>query len=135
MNRRDVLILGAAASVMLPGLARAEATTLDYTPGLAEERLAAGETILLDFSAHWCSTCRTQARVIEQLRDDNPAYGEAITFIRVDWDQYRTAEITERLEIPRRSTLVLLRGDAELGRIVAQTRPDDIAGLLDLALA
>ena len=132
MNRRELLIMGAASAVMLPSLCHA--TTLNYTPGLAQERLAAGETVLLDFAAHWCTTCRAQERVIGQLRGDNPAYEDAITFIRVDWDQYSGAEITQRLAVPRRSTLILLRGDEELGRIVAGTRTADIQALLDLAL-
>ncbi|MBF9051035.1 thioredoxin [Roseobacter sp. HKCCD9010] len=132
MNRRELLIMGAASAVMFPNLGHA--TTLNYTPGLAQERLAAGETVLLDFAAHWCTTCRAQERVIGQLRGDNPAYEDAITFIRVDWDQYSGAEITQRLAVPRRSTLILLRGDEELGRIVAGTRTADIQALLDLAL-
>ena len=132
MNRRELLIMGAASAVMFPNLGHA--TTLNYIPGLAQERLAAGETVLLDFAAHWCTTCRAQERVIGQLRGDNPAYEDAITFIRVDWDQYSGAEITQRLAVPRRSTLILLRGDEELGRIVAGTRTADIQALLDLAL-
>ena len=132
MNRRELLIMGAASAVMLPSLGHA--ATLNYTPGLAQEHLAAGETVLLDFAAHWCTTCRAQERVIGQLRGDNPAYEDAITFIRVDWDQYSGAEITQRIAVPRRSTLILLRGDEELGRIVAGTRTADIQALLDLAL-
>jgi hypothetical protein len=38
------------------------------------------------------------------------------------------------LNIPRRSTLVVLKGDQELGRIVAGTRKGDIKALLDRAL-
>lgn len=72
--------------------------------------------------------------MIGALKAENPAYAEAITFVNVDWDTYRTAELTRSLNIPRRSTLVVLKGDAELGRIVAGTGKSEIKALLDTAL-
>jgi hypothetical protein len=38
------------------------------------------------------------------------------------------------LNVPRRSTLVVLKGDQEPGRIVAGTAREDIKALMDLAL-
>lgn len=131
MNRRDLMLLGAAALVM-PRMALAD--MLAYQPGLPEERLAAGETVFLDFYATWCSTCRAQDRIVSELRAANPAYDAAMTFIRVDWDTYGTSEFARALSIPRRSTLVLMRGEAELGRIVAGTGRDEIEALLNLGL-
>ena len=134
MDRRHFLALSAAASAVLALPAQA-AQMVDYTPGLVEAELAAGKTVFLDFAADWCSTCAAQKRVIQALQADNPAYQANIVFIRVDWDDYRTAEITQRLAIPRRSTLVVLKGDQELGRIVAGTGRAQIAALLDTARA
>ncbi len=131
MNRREVLIAGSAA-LLLAG--RAGASILTYTPGLVDQRLAAGETVFVDFFAPWCSTCRTQERHVEALREANPAYDSAMTFIRVDWDTFRNADLATRLEIPRRSTLVVLRGEVELGRIVAGTSRSAIQNLMDLGL-
>lgn len=133
MIDRRTLLLGAGAALTLPMAARA--LTADYTPGMVADRLAAGETLLVDFAADWCSTCRRQERVLGELRASNPAYDANIGFIRVDWDQYGRGELVTSLAIPRRSTLVLLRGDEELGRLVAGTSRDAIAGLLDLGLA
>lgn len=132
MNRRDVLILGASA-LLLAG--RASASNIEYVPGLVQQRLDAGETLFLDFFAPWCSTCRTQERHIEALRAENPAYDAAMTFIRVDWDTYGRGDLAQRLQIPRRSTLVVLRGEVELGRIVAGTSRADIQALMELGLA
>jgi len=131
MNRRDLLVLSGAA-LLVTG--RARANRIDYTPGLVSQRLAAGETVLLDFFAEWCSTCHVQERRMDELRDENPAYDAAMTFIRVDWDTYGRGDLAQSLHIPRRSTLVLLRGDAELGRIDAGTRRRDIRALMDLGL-
>ena len=136
MNRREFLALTAAVSLVPALLPRAaHAAPLDYTPGLAEARLAAGETVFLDFKASWCTTCAAQERVLDALKAANPAYEAQITFINVDWDLYADDPLTQRLNIARRSTLVVLRGEAELGRIVAVTAQSDIQALMDLALA
>lgn len=132
MKRREFMALSAAVAVAPMAVRASE--TLDYTPGLVRERLAAGETVFVDFKASWCTTCRAQERVIGQLRADNPAYDDAITFINVDWDEHGRGELATELNIPRRSTLVVMKGDAELGRIVARTSQRDIQALMDTAL-
>lgn len=132
MKRRDFLILTAAAASTTPMLLQAAA---DYTPGLVEKHLAAGDTVFLDFKADWCSTCRAQERVINALKADDPAYEANIVFINVDWDEYGRSDLVKSMRIPRRSTLVVLKGDQELGRIVAETNADKIKALMDTALA
>ena len=131
MKRREFLILSAAATA-LPMVAHA--APLDYTPGLVKKHLAKGDTVFLDFKASWCSTCAAQERVINALKYENPAYEANITFINVDWDVHARSELSKSLKIPRRSTLVVLRGDQELGRIVAQTGQSKIKSLMDTAL-
>lgn len=131
MLRRDFLILGAAAA-LFPTIGFAG--TRDYKPGLVGKELAAGKTVFLDFTATWCSTCAAQGRVIEALKSENAAYDQTISFIDVDWDTYRNDSLTKSLNIPRRSTLVVLRGNKELGRIVAGTSRKDIKKLMDVAL-
>lgn len=132
MKRREFIALSAVAA-MTPGAIWA-GDTLKYRPGLVRERLAAGETVFVDFAASWCTTCRTQERVIGQLRATNPAYDAAITFVNVDWDEYGRERLARELNIPRRSTLVVMKGDEVLGRVVARTSQADIQALMDIAL-
>lgn len=132
MKRRDFIALSAAALVV-PVAARA--APAEYTPGLVKKELAAGKTVFLDFKASWCSTCAAQERVINALLEENPNYDAAISFINVDWDEYGQSDLAKALKIPRRSTLVVLKGDAELGRIVAGTAKAQIKELMDTALA
>ncbi len=134
INRRTLLASGAAL-LIAPAAARAEMPKVFYTPGLAEKDMADGRVILLDFWASWCSTCRAQVRVMDELRAANPAYDKAIRFITVDWDEYGNGDLARSLNIPRRSTLVLLKGKTELGRTVAGTSRAEIKGLLDAGLA
>lgn len=137
MNRRQFITSAAATAAVLSipaSLMAAGATTIDYEPGLIEARLNAGETVFVDYAADWCGTCKRQERIVKELRDADPTIDEKITFIRVDWDIYGSAEVATSRNVPRRSTLLLLRGEEELGRIVAGTRTDQIKALLDLGL-
>lgn len=133
MNRRTFLASTTAAALLPLALQAAE--PLLYTPGSAEAAMDEGKIVLLDFWASWCSTCAAQERVLAALKAENPAYEQKIVFYKVDWDLYAKDTLAKDLRIPRRSTLVLLKGRDELGRIVAGTSKADIQALLDRALA
>ncbi|UWR23313.1 thioredoxin family protein [Sulfitobacter sp. S190] len=132
MNRRFFLS-GTAVTLCVPAVLHAE-QFINYAPGTIDAALAQGKTVLIDYSASWCSTCKRQERVMNALRAADPVYDEKLTFIKVDWDTYKDHEVTVFRNIPRRSTLILLRGDAELGRVVAQTSESQIKALLDAGL-
>jgi len=135
MNRRQFIAASTATAITLAMPVQAMTGTADYTPeGLAAD-LAAGKVVFLDFKASWCSTCAAQERVITALRQENPAYDKAITFINVDWDVWGEGNLVKQLNIPRRSTLVVLKGKKELGRLVADTSEASIRALMDAALA
>jgi hypothetical protein len=70
--------------------------------------------------------------VLTSLYSGDSKYN-AIPVIRVDWDTWRNSELVAAWRIPRRSTLVLVEGNTELGRIVADTREERIVNLLELA--
>lgn len=135
MFRRDFLLMAAAlplaGALALPARA---AAMVDYAPGMVDGLLAEGRTVFVDFAADWCSTCRAQERVIERLRAANPAYDAAMVFVRVDWDRFGDGALSRRLAIPRRSTLLVLKGSDEIGRLVADTREAQIAALMDLGV-
>lgn len=105
---------------------------IDYTGPELESLAQSGTPYLIDFYATWCVTCAAQQRVLDALQAENAAY-RAIPILRVDWDTYGNGELARNMAIPRRSTLVLMRGTTELGRLVAETGKDRIAELLDLA--
>lgn len=132
LTRRHLLAIGLALAVF-PTTVAAEIKA--YTPGLAEQAMREGKRIVLIFGADWCSTCRRQERIIDDLRAASPRYDAELTIIRVDWDTYGTGELSRALAIPRRSTLIALNGNKELARIIAGTREAEIRQLMDRALA
>jgi thioredoxin 1 len=134
MNRRDFLLLTASVSLAAPMVARAGAPVA-YKPGLVQEALAGGRVVFLDFHATWCTTCAAQKRVMDRLRAANPAYDKAIDFVVVDWDSYRDSALAKRLKVTQRATLIVLKGDKQLGRLDFETREKKIKALMDTALA
>lgn len=132
MHRRTFLTASAAAATLPMGLM---ADTTAYTPGVIADALARGETVFVGYSADWCGTCKAQERVMDALRAENPAYDKTMTFVRVDWDEFKRHEVAKSRNVPRRSTLIVLRGDEELGRVVAGTSQAQIKALMDLGLA
>ncbi len=130
MKRRTFMAATLLSASLLP-LSASAADIVDYSPGLIETALAEGKTVFVDYSATWCTTCARQARVIDALRAADPRYDAAMTFVKVDWDTYKQHDVTVLRNIPRRSTLIVLRGEEELGRIVAGTSEAQIKGLME----
>lgn len=133
MKRRS-FIAAVGAVALAPTATLAANGFVDYSPGVIENALKAGKTVFVDYSASWCSTCKRQERVINALRGEDPAYDASMMFVRVDWDDYRRHDVTVSRGIPRRSTLIVLRGDEELGRIVAGTSQSQIKSLMNVGL-
>ena len=133
MNRRDFLVATTAA-LALPAAALAGAGT-EASPKDVLQALGRGETVFVDFYASWCTTCRAQERVINGLLKSDPTYEQNVSFFAVDWDKHKNSELARVLNIPRRSTLVVLKADREYGRIVAGTSKAKIKDLMDTAVA
>jgi thioredoxin 1 len=91
---------------------------------------AKGEPVLVDAYASWCPTCRKQAPTIDAMAND-PAFAKLV-ILRLDYDN-QTAEKRD-LGIVQQSTLIVYRGDKEVGRQVGLTDPQQIKTLADSAL-
>ena len=76
-----------------------------------------------------------QGRVLKKLRESSPEYNKKITFILIDWDINKDRPVTTSRKIPRRSTMVLIKGSRELGRLVGKTDGASIKAFLNKALA
>ena len=128
MNRRTFISV-LTGLLFMSGMSFANESII-YTPGLIKERLSKGETLFVDYSATWCSTCKRQEKILTEIRKKNSSYDEKMTFVKIDWDTFKDHEVTSSRNIPRRSTLLVLRGDKEIGRIIAGTDPKEIEALM-----
>jgi thioredoxin 1 len=130
MKRRDFMILTAAATLVAP---MARAAGVAYAPDAVAAELAAGRTVVLNFTASWCSSCQSQGRTITALRGENPAYDAAIAFFDVDWDTYGDTELATQYGVTSRGALVILRGDAVIAQTFTHSTEDQLRALLDQA--
>ena len=127
-----VFVSSQSASTPIEPTAHYEPIT--YTPGVVDNALAGGSTVVLDYAADWCVVCAAQSRELNALREANPEFSDGIVYVTVDWDEYRQHEISTARNVTRRGTLVMLRGDREIGRVVAQTGSDALREFLSLAI-
>ncbi len=71
--------------------------------------------------------------MIKALRVANADYERRIAFFFLDWNDYAGSPIAKKLKVWRQSTLVMLTGNGEAGRLLAQTGEGEIGALLDMA--
>ncbi len=101
-----------------------------FTQERFEALQKAGEVVLIDVFANWCSTCKKQQAAIESYRKNNP--DNAFYILEVDFDAQK--EYVKQFRAPRQSTLLLYKGDEQFWFSVAEARPDVIAAELDKAI-
>jgi thioredoxin-like negative regulator of GroEL len=90
----------------------------------------AGQPILLEVHADWCTTCRAQEPIVQALLKD-PKYSGFVVF-RVDFD--RQKDVLRQLRVQYQSTLVVFKGNKEVARSTAATSEAAIAAQLARAL-
>ena len=101
-----------------------------YDAGTFKAAQAAGKPILVEIHADWCTECKMQNRTLNKLSDQAPY--NALVRLRVDYDKQKDA--VSAFKARKQSTLVVFRGDKELGRAVGITSEDKIRALVDKAL-
>ena len=121
-------ILAGIGLAVLPRLAAAHASPVSAQAFEAAQ--AADRPILVDVTASWCPTCRTQKPILARLLAD-PRFADMAAF-EVDYD--RQKDVVRRFEARMQSTLIVFRGRDELGRSVGDTNPASIMSLLEMTL-
>lgn len=132
MNRRQFVTLGTAV-LLAPSTTSASYQSTQYEWGMRADLRETGQTVIYNFRSSWSLTCQIKEDLLAELKSETPAY-RAITFVDVDFDTYGPSQWVERLNVRRRSTLVAMKGDAEIARLENQPYKDALQGLLDTAL-
>lgn len=100
----------------------------------SQERLdalqAAGEVVLIDVYASWCSTCAKQQKILDAYRKANP--DKKFTILEVDFDKNK--DLIHQFRVPRQSTLLIFKGAEQFWFSVAESRSEVIAAELDKAI-
>lgn len=106
------------------------AAELPFTQAAFTAAQQAGKPIIIHVYAPWCPTCRAQEPILQELEAD-PKFSGAASF-RVDFDAQKDA--VKALRARNQSTIIVFKGDKEVGRSVGETEAKAISTLLDKAL-
>jgi thiol-disulfide isomerase/thioredoxin len=90
----------------------------------------AGQPVLVEITAPWCPTCRAQKSVLSELGQVDRF--KRVVRIDVDFDNQKPAVRT--LNASMQSTLIMYKGNREVGRLVGETNKAAIESLLSKAL-
>ena len=101
----------------------------DFDQAAFEQAQKQGEPILIDIYASWCDVCKRQAVVLDNLRK-TPKYASLVTF-RINYDTQK--DLMRSFKATVQSTLIVYRGETEVGRSVGETQPEWIDDLLSKA--
>lgn len=131
MHRRTFLLSTAALAVPKFGAAYPAQT---FTPAVWRNLRGTDQTLVMNFRASWSLTCQIKADLIAEALAENPAYTN-LTFVDVDWDTFGRSQMTQRLKVERRSTLLVMKNGEEVTRLVNEPYARRVRALLDAALA
>jgi thiol-disulfide isomerase/thioredoxin len=125
-TRRILLASLALAPFVRPALA---APTRKFVLEEFRAAQAADKSILVEISASWCPVCRKQKPILAKLLAE-PRFREMVSF-DVDFDAQK--DIVRLMETRMQSTLIVFRGQDEMGRTMGDTNPQSIEALLAMA--
>jgi thioredoxin 1 len=84
----------------------------------------AGKTVLIDVTAPWCPTCRQQKPTIQAVEKEMPS----LVVYEVDFDAAK--DVLRRFRVQSQSTLIVFKGETEVGRSTGDTDPARIRALV-----
>jgi thiol-disulfide isomerase/thioredoxin len=130
INRRHVL---AAAMALFSGMA-ANAASAGEASSFSQEAFDTarkqGRPILVKVTAPWCPTCKAQKPILSGLATD-PRFAKMAVF-EVDFDSRK--DVLKELGVQKQSTLIVYKGQTEMGRSTGETDPAAIEALLAKAI-
>ncbi len=101
-----------------------------YTAERFKSLQEAGEVVLVDIHASWCSTCAKQQVSLNKYIAKNPE--SKFHILKVDFDTQK--DVVRKFRAPRQSTFLLYKGKNQFWYSVAETRYEVIAEELDKAI-
>jgi len=131
MNRRTIFagLVGLAIVPAFAGLAPAADKT-PFDQAAFEAAQAAGKPVLVEVTAPWCPTCKAQAPILSQLRNE-PRFKDLVSF-NVDFDSQK--DLLKTFGVRMQSTLIVFKGKQEVGRSTGDTKASSIEALLAKAI-
>jgi thioredoxin 1 len=86
------------------------------------------KSILVDVTAPWCPTCKAQRPVIAALEKSNPQ----LVVMEIDFDTSK--DLLRKFGVQTQSTLIVYKGDKEVGRSTGVTDATAVSNMVKKAL-
>lgn len=129
-TRRNVLGLVMVSVVFgLSSFAWAAGAT-PFDQSSFEAAQAVGKPILVEVTAPWCPTCKAQAPTLARLKSDSRFAG--LVAFNVDFDTQK--DLLAKFSVQKQSTLIVFKGNQEVGRSTGVTDAGAIESLLAKAI-
>lgn len=129
LSRRTTLIALSAFCVVASVPALALQGAKFSLPALAEAQKS-GKPVLVEITAPWCPTCKAQRPILDKLLTSEK-YKSFVT-LAMDFDTQK--DDLRAVKAQMQSTLIVYKGDKEVGRSAGDTNPASIEALLAKAL-
>lgn len=117
-------------ALMAASVTSALAGELPFDQKKFDSAVAAGESVVVDFSASWCPTCKAQKPIVDKLME-LPKFKNVTLFV-ADYD--KEVALKKQLRVAQQSTFVVFKGGKEVTRSTGQTDKDVLAAVFDKAL-
>ena len=130
MIKRIVSLAAIVAALTVTATAAMTDGTKPFDANAFAMAKAEGKTVLLDFHADWCPVCRKQAEVLPQVLSREKF--ENVVVFKANYDSEN--ELKQQLGINHQSTLVVFKGEKEVGREAGVTTVAAISQLLEKGL-
>lgn len=108
----------------------ASADFKSFTKADYDAALKAGSTVVVDFHANWCPTCRKQEPILNEIV--NMKGYENVVALKADFDKEK--DLKKSLNVSKQSTVVVFKGGKEVGRSTGVTAKEELKKLIDMGL-
>ncbi|HIF61789.1 MAG TPA: thioredoxin [Candidatus Pelagibacter sp.] len=97
----------------------------NFTEEIFENAKASGKTIVINSYEVWCGTCSKQTKILDQ------AEKEFKDIIFLSYEQSKNKDIAQKLKVEYWTTIVVYKGNKEVGRIMGQTDKKIIYSIIE----
>jgi len=89
-----------------------------------------GKSAVISVHADWCSTCKTQDKVLSEFMK-NPEY-KNVTFYQLEYDTQK--DLLKTLKVRSQSTIIVFKNGKEVARATGDTKESALAKLTKQAI-
>ena len=104
--------------------AEAAGKKTSFTEEIFKNAKDSGKTIVINSYETWCGTCRKQTKILSKAKTEF----EDVIFL--SYEQSKNKNIAQKLKVEHWTTIVVYKGNKEVGRIVGQTDKEIIYSII-----